>query len=78
MPDQKVKQSQAWEISNGNLVLFGITLAMALQRGSSLIWCPEQLDLVELFSGVGHIVVAATRRGYRAEGSATPHWLRSP
>lgn len=55
----------AWELFNGELILFGITRAKALQRCSN---CSEYLDVGELFSGVGHIVKAARQHGYVAQG----------
>lgn len=55
----------AWELCNGELVLFGITIAKALQRQTDF---SEYLDVGELFSGVGHIVKAARQNGCNAQG----------
>ena len=53
---------QAWRIANGGLVLFGyITLEVALQGFVS-----RDLDVVELWSGVGSVATAARAAAFEA------------
>ena len=53
------QHNQCWRISCGSVIVFGLTLQAALSRNSE-----RDLDLVELWSGVGSIAGSAVESGF--------------